>query len=209
MSELVPDPPVQVLIVDDHDVVHWGLQVLLARLDWVAGCRSARTGEEARALARELAPDVALIDLFVGQESGPQICEALHLIVPGLRALLISGSGQISSGAALACGASGFISKNWRAAAIVEAVRTVGLGQSLFDGSAEADGVRVAGPGLSRREGEVLALLATGATNQEIAARLHLSTHTVKEYVSGLYRKLEVRNRAEAVQRALSLGLTA
>ena len=59
------------------------------------------------------------------------------------------------------------------------------------------------------REREVLGLLATGATNREIAAQLHLSPHTVKEHTSALYRKLEVRNRAEAVQRAERLGLTA
>ena len=62
---------------------------------------------------------------------------------------------------------------------------------------------------LSPREREVLGLLATGATNREIAAQLHLSPHTVKEHTSGLYRKLDVRNRAEAVQRAERLGLTA
>jgi two-component system response regulator DesR len=60
---------------------------------------------------------------------------------------------------------------------------------------------------LSEREREVLDLIASGATNREIAARLYLSPHTVKEYTSALYRKLEVRNRAEAVQRAQRLGL--
>ena len=62
---------------------------------------------------------------------------------------------------------------------------------------------------LSPRERDVLSLLATGATNREIAAQLHLSPHTVKEHTSSVYRKLEVRNRAEAVQRAERLGLTA
>jgi DNA-binding NarL/FixJ family response regulator len=202
----VPDPPLHLLLVDDHDVVHWGLQMMLSRLDWVQRCRSARTGTEAVTFARQHPPDVALIDLFVGEESGPEICERLHAVAPDLRVLLISGSGQISNGAAAACGASGFISKDSRGPQIVDAVRVIGLGHSLF-GATQAP--QLPGPALSRRESEVLALIGTGATNQQIAEHLHLSPHTVKEYVSGVYRKLEVRNRAEAVQRATSLGISA
>lgn len=80
----------------------------------------------------------------------------------------------------------------------------VGLGMTVFE---EGDVVAPAGPGLSDREMEVLQLIATGATNREIAAELNLSPHTVKEHTSTVYRKLEVRNRAEAVQRAQRLGL--
>jgi two-component system response regulator DesR len=198
--------PLRVLVVDDHDVVHWGLRMMLARLPWVEQCFSARTGEEAISLARAHMPDIALVDVFVGQESGPEICEHLHVARPGVRVLLISGAGHISPGAAAACGASGFVSKDWRGTEIMRAVRTVGLGMSLFEHQTEPVPV---GPGLSGRERQVLALVATGATNREIAAQLHLSPHTVKEYVSSVYRKLEVRNRAEAVQRAAILGLAA
>jgi DNA-binding NarL/FixJ family response regulator len=202
--EATPERPLGVLIVDDHDVVHWGLRIMLSRLVWIEGCYSARSGDDAVRLARHHAPDVALVDLFVGRESGPEICERLHVARPGLRVILISGAGHISPGAAAACGASGFISKDWLGADIVEAVRAVSLGRSLFTGREEAS---VAGPGLSERERQVLALVGTGATNREIAARLHLSPHTVKEYVSTVYRKLDVRNRAEAAQRAATLGL--
>ena len=205
MSEEVPPRPLRILLVDDHDVVHWGLQVMLSRLDWVERCHSARTGEEALRLARRHLPDVALVDLFVGPESGAQICERLHLVSPGVRVLLISGSGQISDGAAAACGASGFIPKDWRGPEIVEAVRSIGLGRSLF--ARQPSVALTPSRGLTPRERDVLELIGTGATNRDIAEALHLSPHTVKEYVSGLYRKLEVRNRAEAVQRAASLGI--
>jgi two-component system response regulator DesR len=151
-------------------------------------------------------PDVALVDLFVGEESGPEICERLHVVRPGLRVLLISGAGQISPGAAAACGASGFIPKDWRGADIIRAVRTIGLGQTMLDHSEDTT---AAGPALSDRERQVLTLVASGATNREIATELHLSPHTIKEYVSAVYRKLAVRNRAEAVKRAASLGLAA
>ena len=65
----------KVLVVDDHDVVHWGFRVMLSELPWVEKTLSARNGEEAIALARRYEPDVALVDLFVGEESGPEICE--------------------------------------------------------------------------------------------------------------------------------------
>jgi DNA-binding NarL/FixJ family response regulator len=193
----------RILVVDDHDVVHWGIRLMLAELSWVERCLSARDGAEAIALARSYAPHVALVDLFVGEESGPDISERLHVAHPGIQVLLISGAGRISAATARACGASGFIPKDWPATDIARAIRMIGLGMTLFDETtAEA-----AGPALTEREQEVLAGVATGATNREIALQLHLSPHTVKEHTSTLYRKLEVRNRAEAVQVAQRLGL--
>jgi len=194
----------RVLVVDDHDVVHWGFRLMLGELPWVERCLSARSAAEAFALARRHEPHIALVDLFVGDESGPDICERLHLVRPGLRVLLISGAGRISAPTARACGAHGFVPKDWPAADIARAVRMVGLGMTVFE---EGDAVAPAGPGLSDRELEVLQLIATGATNREIAAELNLSPHTVKEHTSAVYRKLDVRNRAEAVQRAQRLGL--
>jgi len=195
----------RVLVVDDHDVVHWGFRLMLGELPWVERCLSARTGDEARDLTRRYAPDVALIDLFLGEESGPDVCERLRTDRPELRVLLISGSGRISVSTARACGASGFVPKDWPAADIARAVRMIALGQALFDLEPVTGGSLV----LSAREREVLERVAAGATNREIAAELHLSSHTIKEHASALYRKLEVRNRAEAVQRAQRLGLLA
>jgi two-component system response regulator DesR len=198
--------PVRILVVDDHQVVHWGLQIMLARLAWVEQVDCARSAGEALALAREHQPDVAVVDLFVGQESGPDICERLHVARPGLRVLLISGAGQISPAAAAACGADGFVAKDVRGVEILRAIRAVATGGSAFT---QADRRAGSDPGLSGREREVLALISTGSTNREIAEQLHLSPHTVKEYVSAVYRKLDVRNRTEAAQRAASLGLAA
>ena len=198
--------PIRVLIVDDHDVVHWGLRIVLERLPWIERSFSAHSGAEALARTEQHGIDLALVDLFVGAESGPEICERLHLVRPGMRMLLISGVGQISPTAAAACGASGFISKDWRGTDIVRALGMVAIGKSVFEeGSEEEHG----GPGLSERERQVLALVAAGATNREIATELHLSPYTVKEYASTLYRKLDVHNRVEAVLRAEKLGLIA
>ncbi len=197
--------PIRVLIVDDHDVVHWGLRIMLERQPWISRSFSAHNGAEAVAQTTQHNVDLALVDLFVGSESGPEICERLHEVQPGMRLLLISGAGQISSRAAAACGASGFVSKDSRGAEIIRAVGMVAVGMSVFqDDPADAPSTFLQ---LSERERQVLALVAQGATNREIAAQLHLSPYTVKEYASTLYRKLDVRNRLEAVQRAEKLGL--
>ncbi|UGS37445.1 response regulator transcription factor [Capillimicrobium parvum] len=198
------DRRLSILVVDDHEVVHWGLRLMLGEQPWVERCLAAHDGDEALAHARRYEPHVALVDLFVGEESGAEICERLRLAVPRTRVLFISGAGRISPNAARAAGAVGFVSKDLPAQDIARAVRAVGLGRSVFPPQEELPGAM-----LSPREREVLSLIASGATNREIAGMLFLSPHTVKEHTSSLYRKLDVRNRAEAVVRAQRLGLLA
>jgi len=193
---------IRVLVVDDHDVVGWGLRLTLGELPWVAECAVAHDPDEALAAARRAAPDVALVDLMLGGASGADVAERLRAMHTRTRVLLLSGAGTISVAAARAVGASGFVPKSWSAGDIARAVRTVALGGEVFEADVSEPGVV-----LSDREREVLAGVAAGHTNREIAAQLYLSPHTVKEHTSTLYRKLEVRNRAEAVQRAQRLGL--
>jgi two-component system response regulator DesR len=197
------DAPIKVLIVDDHAVVQWGFRVLLGRQPWIERCVTASTPEEALKLAGGVEPNVALVDLFLGERSGAELCEAIRERSPRTRVLLISGVGWISPEAARAAGASGFISKDWSAEEVANAVRMVGRGMTVF--ARQKDGPRAP---LSDREREVLDLIGRGATNREIASRLYLSPHTVKDHTSSLYRKLGVRNRAEAARRAEQLGLT-
>lgn len=192
----------RVLVVDDHDVVHWGFRVLLGEQPWVERCLAARTGAEALELARTFAPHVALVDLFLAGESGAELCESIREASPSTRVLLISGAGRMSPAAARAAGASGFVSKDWDASEVAMAVRRVGLGMTMFAPKSDQPA-----PLLSRRERDVLDLIAGGSTNREIAEALFLSPHTVKEHTSALYRKLQARNRAEAVQRAQRIGL--
>ena len=193
----------RVLVVDDHDVVHWGFRLMLSQQPWVDRCLSARNGHEAVELTRRYEPHVAVVDLFVGDESGPEISERLRAVWPGTKVLLMSGAGRISPSAARAAGAAGFVIKDLPAPDIARAIKMVGLGMTVFPPQAEEPG----GVPLSEREREVLDLIASGATNREIAGSLHLSPHTIKEHTSVLYRKLSVRNRAEAVLRAQRLGL--
>jgi two-component system response regulator DesR len=196
------DRRLRVLIVDDHDVVQWGFRVLLGEQRWVERCLAARTGAEALELTRRYTPHVALVDLFLAGESGADVCESIRALSPATRVLLISGAGRMSPHAARAAGASGFVSKDWDAHDVAMAVRMVGLGMTMFPPRADQPA-----PMLTEREREVLELIAGGSTNREIAERLFLSPHTVKEHTSALYRKLRARNRAEAVQRAQRIGL--
>ncbi len=196
------DRRLRVLVVDDHDVVQWGFRVLLGEQPWVERCLAARTGAEALELARAYTPHVALVDLFLAGESGAELCDSIREVSPATRVLLISGAGRMSPAAARAAGASGFVSKDWEAHEVARAVRMVGLGMTMFSPKAEQPS-----PMLTEREREVLDLIAAGSTNREIAEALYLSPHTVKEHTSVLYRKLQARNRAEAVQRAQRIGL--
>jgi two-component system response regulator DesR len=192
----------RVLVVDDHDVVHWGFRVLLADQPWVERCLAARTAEEALALTRTFKPHVALIDLFLGDDYGADLSRAVRDASPSTRVLLISGAGRMAPAAARLAGASGFISKDSDAREVVAAVRTVSSGMTTFAPKSDQPE-----PVLSEREREVLGLIAAGSTNKEIAQRLFLSPYTVKEHTSAVYRKLGARNRADAVQRAQRIGL--
>ena len=191
-----------VLVVDDHAVVQWGFRLLLGRQQWIGECDVASNTEEAVELASRSKPDVALVDLFLGERSGAELCEALREVSPKTRVLLISGAGWISPEAAKAAGASGFVSKDWGAPDVVKAVRMVALGMEVFGPQTTQ------APRLTSREREVLVEVARGATNREIAERLFLSPHTIKDHTTALYRKLGVRNRAEAARKAEQLGLT-
>jgi DNA-binding NarL/FixJ family response regulator len=192
----------RVLVVDDHDVVQWGFRRLLGEQSWVERCLAARTGSEALELTRAFTPHVALVDLFLSDESGADVCASIREASPGTRVLLISGAGRMSPATARAAGASGFVSKDWETHEIATAVRMVGLGMTVFSPKAKQPA-----PLLTERERSVLDLIAAGSTNREIAQQLYLSPHTVKEHTSALYRKLGARNRAEAVRRAQRVGL--
>jgi DNA-binding NarL/FixJ family response regulator len=195
-----------ILIVDDHEVVRVGLRSLLARVDWVARCVGAGSSHDAVEMAHRYEPHVALVDLCVGEESGLDICRSLRETRPAMSVLLMSGAGRITPAVARAAGADGFVSKDWKAGAMVEAVRLAATGRAVF---VKQEDERVATETLTRRERDVLMHLARGLSNPEVAAVLNLSRHTVKQHTSAVYKKLRVRNRAEAASRAQRLGLAA
>lgn len=145
-----------------------------------------------------------MIDLFLDHESGTELCTKVRELSPSTKVLLLSGAGAISPPMARAAGASGFITKDWNSRDVVGAVRMVSLNMEIFGRPGEERSPEVE---LTPREQEVIGLIADGATNREVAEQLGISTNTVKEYTSAIFRKLEVKNRTGAVNEAKRLGL--
>jgi DNA-binding NarL/FixJ family response regulator len=194
----------RLLVVDDHAVVGVGLRALLGRQPWVERCLTAVDVGEALELARRYEPHLALVDLFIGAESGLELCRALQRVRPGMAVLLMSGGGRVAPAVARAAGAVGFVSKTWAPEALLEAARRAAGGRLVF----EARGAPApTAANLTDRELDVLQQLAAGASNPEAAEALHLSPHTVKQHTSSVYRKLGARNRTDAVRCAQRLGL--
>src|SRR5919199_931150 len=190
------------LLVDGQDLIHWGFKMPRAAEPWVERFVAAHNSTQALELARRYQPHVAVIDLQLGGESGADLCEQIREASPATRVLLMSAADRVSAHSAKAVGASGFVPKGWGARDIAGAARMVGLGMTVFAPESEQP------PNLlTEREREVLEMIAAGATNREIADRLFLSPHTVKDHTSALYRKIGARNRAQAIQRAQRLGL--
>jgi DNA-binding NarL/FixJ family response regulator len=197
-----PHPRLRVLVADEQEIVHWGFRSLLTAQDWVERYLSAQTAEEAIELVRLHEPHVALIDVLVGEDSGAALCQRLREICPRTRVLLMSRNGGITAQSARAAGAFGSVPKDWSAQDLAGAARMVALGMTVFAPDRDSPGAL-----LSERERQVLQLIAAGSTNREIAERLFLSEHTVKDHASTLYRKVKAKNRADAIQRAQRLGL--
>jgi DNA-binding NarL/FixJ family response regulator len=192
----------RILVVDDDELIQAGIRAVLTQQPWVAQCFGASSMEAAVDVARRRLPHIALVDLSVAGRPGLEVCRTLSAVRPHMRLLLMSRDGRISRSLAKANGGHGFISKTIGAAGVAEAVRLVSQGNSVFPREAAAETGR-----LSRRELDVLEKLVHGYSNPEVAQALHLSRHTVKQHTCAVYRKLAVRNRAEAAAKARELGL--
>ena len=197
-----PHPRLRVLVADEQEIVHWGFRSLLTAQDWVERYIGAQTAEETIELVRAHEPHVAMIDVMVGEDSGAALCQRIREVCPRTRVLLMSRNGAITSQSAKAAGAFGSVPKDWSAQDLASAARMVALGMTVFAPDREQPGAL-----LSERERQVLHLIALGSTNREIAERLFLSPHTVKDHTSTLYKKVKAKNRADAIQRAQRLGL--
>lgn len=195
----------RVLVVDEHELVQAGLRALLVREPWVASCFGATSAEMAWEVARRHLPQLVLVSTSIGGHSGLELCGIFKERMPHVKVMLMSSEGRVSASLATAHGAVGFLYKQMPTARILAAVRRVAEGAREFPRGTET----TAGVQLTKRERDVLQHLVAGLSNPEVAARLNLSRHTVKQHTSAVYRKLRVRNRAQAASRARELGLVA
>ena len=195
--------PIRVLIVDDHPVVRQGLRVLLEVQDGIEVTGEAGDGPTALALAAEQQPDVILLDLKLPGLDGLAVLEQLKNTTAKVL-VLTSVTDPVAAGRAMREGAAGVLYKDVDPDALVRAIRAVHDGHLLL--AAEAAGTLLqpaTGPGrgldaLTAREREVLAELAKGRSNREIARALHVAEKTVKAHVSSVLAKLGVQDRTQA-----------
>jgi DNA-binding NarL/FixJ family response regulator len=198
---------ITVLIADDHPVVRQGLRVLLSLEDDIEVVGEVGDGVEAVELAAALVPDVILLDLKLPVLDGLGVLADLRdRGLPSRTLVLTSVTDQASVTVAMRAGAAGFLYKDVDPEALVRAVRSVHDGNTVLAPEAAGSLVRsrarsaaVAGfEALTPREREVLAQIAEGRSNREIARLLHMSEKTVKTHVSAVLAKLGVADRTQA-----------
>jgi DNA-binding NarL/FixJ family response regulator len=197
---------ISVLIVDDHPVVRQGLRALLEVQDDMTVAGEAGDGPAAISLAESLRPDVVLLDLKLPGMDGVAVLRPLR--AAGLRVLVLTSATEPSAAAAaVRAGAAGVVYKDIDPAALVRAIRSVHDGNMLL--APEALGSLVRGSRadtLTAREREVLAGIADGKSNREIARLLRVSEKTVKAHVSAVLAKLGVQDRTQAAVYAVRHG---
>jgi len=208
---------IRVLLADDQRVVREGLGTLLGLLDGIELVGTAADGEEVLALAARHDPDVVLIDLRMPRMDGTEAIRRLAERGERPRTIaLTTYADDASVLGALRAGARGYLTKDAGAEQIRAAVMAVARGEAALDPAVQhhvlaaiTDPAAAELPdGLTPREAEVLALIAEGLTNAEIAERLVVSAATVKTHVNHIFAKAGVRDRAQAVVYAYANGLT-
>ncbi len=210
---------IRILVAEDHPLFRKGVVALLESVSDFEVVGEAKTGEEAVELAGELSPDVILMDIKMPGMGGIEATRELSRQIPSVRVLVVTlFEDDESVFMALKAGARGYVLKDADEEEMIRAIRAVGHGETIFS-PAVAERVlaflaaprpaahKEAFPTLTDREREILGLIAEGRNNSEIARRLFLSPKTVGNYVSNIFTKLQVADRAEAIIRAREAGM--
>lgn len=209
----------RVLIADDHPLFRKGMRAMLEALPDIEVVGEAATGEEALALANSQAPDIIVMDLQMPGGSGIAATRAILNASPHIRILMVTlfDDGE-SVFTALRAGARGYILKDTAADEMARAVQAVGRGEAIFSptianrlidffATPHPTVPKEVFPTLTDREREILGLIAQGQANPDIARQLSLSVKTIHNYVSNIFSKLQVADRAQAIIRAREAGL--
>jgi two-component system, NarL family, response regulator DevR len=205
----------RVYLLDDHEVVRHGLRDLLQREGDLEVVGESGSAVEAAHRIPALRPDVAVLDARLPDGSGIDVCRDVRSVDPTIKALILTSyEDDEALFSAIMAGAAGYVLKQIRGTDLVDAVRRVAAGQSLLDpavtqrvlerirrGPEQPDELR----SLTDQERRILALVAEGLTNREIAERMYLSEKTIKNYVSSLLAKLGMERRTQAAVLATKL----
>jgi DNA-binding NarL/FixJ family response regulator len=211
--------PLHILIADDHPLFRKGMRALLTATPGTEVVGEATTGQEAIKLASALQPDVILMDLQMPGINGIEATRQILHTSPHIRILVVTlFEDDASIFTALRAGARGYILKDAQEEEMLRAIRAVGSGEAIFSpaiatrlmdffAAPRPAAPKEIFPTLTEREREILQMIARGRTNNDIAKDLALSSKTVGNYVSNIFSKLQVADRAQAIIRARDAGL--
>ena len=200
---------ISILLVDDHFVVRSGLAASLELEDDLKVVAEADKGEDAVEAFRKHRPGLVMMDLQLPGIGGVEATQRLLEVEPDARVLIFSTFARDDEvQAALEAGALGYLRKSAERDELLEAVRTVAGGERyLAEGLAQRLESLLLGPTITLREREILALIAQGCANKEIAAQLGIAEDTVKRHISNIFNKFEVNDRAQATAEAIRRGI--
>lgn len=208
---------ITVFLMDDHEVVRQGVRALLEASGEIEVVGEASTAAEALARIPALRPDVAVLDVRVPDGNGIEVCREIRSRLGTACLMLTSYSDDEALFEAIMAGAAGYVLKQIRGSELLTAVKRVGAGESLLDPAITGRVLqRLRAPSetderlarLSDQERRILALIAEGLTNRQIANELHLAEKTIKNYVSNLLSKLGMERRTEAAVFATKLEMS-
>ena len=207
--------PIGVVIVDDHSLVREGLQSLLSQFPDIRVTGEAGTIAEAVEVINEVEPDLVLLDLRLGEEEGVEVARQLRANGSDVTILMLSvhdTSRHLRE--ALAAGADGYLLKSVAGADLAAGIRNAVAGETVIGQEfvpkllEDAQrGVPMGQPDVTKREQEVLELVAEGMANREIAEQLGISARTAQKHLENLFKKFSVHDRTELVAHAFRRGL--
>jgi two-component system, NarL family, response regulator DevR len=199
---------IRVFLLDDHELVREGIRSLLEGDPDIEVVGEASTASEALTRVPLAKPDVAILDVRLEEGNGIEVCRDLRSVNPELTCLMLTSFADDDAlYASVMAGAAGYVLKQIRARDLIEDVKKVAKGESLMDPRAVARVVqRISNPpktdsatdSLSPQELRILEHISEGMTNKQIAEAMFLAEHTVKNYITGLLRKLKMSSRTEA-----------
>jgi two-component system nitrate/nitrite response regulator NarL len=219
-------PPVKVLVVDDHTLFRKGIIHLLQQRSGIEVVGEAKDGREGIALAKQLLPDIILMDVQMPECNGIQATEAIHQDLPDVRIIMLTVSEQDEDlFSAIKAGARGYLLKSIEPDHLLKSIDLLMKGEAViphtmaskllteFSAISKKPAPAADSSGdyqpLTKREKDILQTLAGGATNKEIGTALNISEHTVKIHLKNILKKLHMNNRIQAAVYAHQQGLVA